>query len=84
MCIKEGHTNVVVIFCITQPILNAEVDADSQFCHSLVFISLSVTEVVGAVSQSAARLVHLDVQKDTVTRSYRLTICHEIIFGNVV
>ena len=39
---------------------------------------------MGAVSQSAARLVHLDVQKDTVTRSYRLTISHEIIFGNVV
>ena len=35
---------------------------------------------MGAVSQSAARLVHLDVQKDTVTRSYRLTISHEIIF----
>ena len=39
---------------------------------------------MGAVSQSAARLVHLDVQKDTATRSYRLTISHEIIFGNVV
>ena len=39
---------------------------------------------MGAVFQSAARLVYLDVQKDTVTRSYRLTISHEIIFGNVL
>lgn len=84
MCIKKGHTNVIVIFCITQPILRAEVDADNQFCDSLVFISLSVTEVVGAVFQSAVRLVRLDVQKDTVTRTCRLTICHKIIFGNVV
>lgn len=45
--IKKGHTNVVVIFCITQPILSAEVDADNNFCDSLVFISLSVTEVRG-------------------------------------
>lgn len=50
MSIKKGHTNVVVIFCITQPILSAEVDADNQFCDSLVFISLSVTEVRGQCS----------------------------------